>query len=111
MNKHKFKILILSELLDVQTLSIQERGRLIIGGMIDPDAERVFFLRGDGKTLIAHFNWFTPNPKYKPDFNNLEIIDYGQTIKLGTYEVAARTILLDLDPDYEVSPASSNFMK
>lgn len=111
MNKHKYKILILSQLLDVQNLSVNERRRLIIGGMVDPEQERIFFLRGDGTSLIVNFNWFTSSNKPKPNYNELAIVDYGQTIKLGSYEVPSRSLFIDHDPEYVESPTSSNFMK
>ena len=31
----------------------------------------------------------------------LEIIDYGHTVKLGGYEASTRSILVDLDPEYK----------
>lgn len=35
-----------------------------------------------------------------PDFAGLRLTDYGRTIALGDYEVAADAILNELDPEY-----------
>lgn len=50
-------------------------------------------IRGDGQKILVPCDWFKSNPVCKPDFNDLEIIDCGQTIRLGKYEAASDAIL------------------
>ena len=36
----------------------------------------------------------------RPDFNELSVIDCGQTVQLGDYEAAVDAILYEYDPEY-----------
>lgn len=41
----------------------------------------------DGSTRVVPFDWFIPGGSgTKPDFNDIEIIDDGLTLRLGEYE-------------------------
>jgi hypothetical protein len=41
------------------------------------------------------------NAKVEPNFQELDIVDHGQAVKLGEYEASTRSILIDLDPEYK----------
>lgn len=47
------------------------------------------------KEIKIPFGWFNPHskPSVYPDFSDVEVIDYGQTLRLGNYEVAADVLL------------------
>lgn len=70
--------------------------RLITGGSVDFNNRAVFLYTGKMKRLIVPFDWFVsffrPIP-IVPDFNDLQIIDYGQTVRLGEYEASTPAIL------------------
>jgi hypothetical protein len=71
---------------------------LFIGGVADPDDEVVVLYRGDLERLVVPFAWFKPRPRSpRPDFAALSITDFGQTIRLGEYEVAADALLYEFD--------------
>jgi hypothetical protein len=89
------------ELKAVQKLSLIKRRRYFIAGYTDFDNQQLVLFRGDGSVVIAAFSMFQPSPINSPDFNDLEIIDYGQGVRLGSYEASTRSILIDLDPEYK----------
>lgn len=43
----------------------------------------------DGDQVEIPFSWFKANGKDAPNFGDVEIIDDGQTIRLGKYEADA----------------------
>lgn len=90
------------EMMEVISLDISEKIRLIIGGYADFNNNCLVLIRGDGFKFIAPFNIFTPNSQYSPDFNDLSFIDYGNTVKLGGYEASTDAILYELDPTYKL---------
>ena len=62
-----------------------------------PERKRLVVLFDDYTyTKFIPFDWFEPNPTDKPDF--IEIIDEGQTLCLGKYEVAIDTIRKEFGP-------------
>lgn len=36
----------------------------------------------------------------KPDFNDFEVIDHGQTLRFGKYEASFDSVLYEMDPEY-----------
>lgn len=55
--------------------------------------------RGDLSRLAVPFDWFEPSgDKTSPDFRDVEVIDWGQTLRLGKYEAAVDAILYEFDP-------------
>lgn len=73
-----------------------------IGGHVNRDEKRVKFIRGNLKSIKVPFDWFTPaGDGVHPDFDDLKVDDYGETVALGEYEVSTRSILRDFDPAYE----------
>ncbi len=95
----EIQLLKLDDLFEV--LGSAHRGNLFIGGAVAPAAKSIVLIRGDLTSLVVPFSWFTPRPNGpKPDFTDFEVIDSGQTIKLGDYEAAADAVLYEFDPEF-----------
>jgi hypothetical protein len=94
-------ILKIEELQEVLALPTADKRRLITAGYADFSLRQLVLFRGDGTSVIAPFGMFEPSGTTAPDFNELEFIDYGHTVKLGDYEASTRSILIDLDPEYK----------
>lgn len=93
------KLLEFDELIDV--LTSPDRNNLFIGGAVDEDGEAVLLYRGNVEPLVVPLSWFVnesspsrANPKA------FSVDDYGQTIRLGTFEAAADAILYEFDPAF-----------
>jgi hypothetical protein len=71
-------------------------GKYFIEGTVD-FKNKVLILIQTGenkKNVYIPFSWFKSTPEGpEPDFYDFEIIDSGQTIRLGYYEAASDTIL------------------
>lgn len=73
----------------------------ILQAVVDFDDEVVLLLRGNLERLAVPFEWFLElDPKHVPDFENVRIEDYGQTLELGEHDVAIDAILYEFDPEY-----------
>lgn len=93
------KLLPVEELVEV--LSSQNRADLFIGAATDPDADLVLLYRGDLQPLVVPLEWFRRRQGGpRPALSDVEIIDYGQGVRLGQYEAASDAILYELDPGY-----------
>jgi hypothetical protein len=56
--------------------------------------------RGSLEKLAVPFAWFRSSPgSAKPNFEDLEVTDGGQTVRLGQYEAAADAILYEFDSE------------
>lgn len=74
---------------------------LILGGAVDRGSSTITLVRGDLTRLTLPFTFFTDVPAtVKPDFDDLEVIDFGQTLRLGEYEAEADAILYEVDDDH-----------
>jgi hypothetical protein len=74
---------------------------LLLGGMADEEAQAVVLIRGNLESLTVPFDWFASEEgSTKPDFRDLEVIDCGQTLRLGEYEAATDAILYAFDAEY-----------
>jgi len=80
------------EVIEIQKLSISEQAKYIILAEVKLDRNILFFIRGNGAGGSVSLDCFTPG-KETPDFNQVEIIDYGQTVRFGDYEAAADYII------------------
>ncbi len=87
--------------LEIQRMSANEKRRYFQAGYADFTLQQLVLFRGDGTSVIAPFAMFKPTPNETPDFHDLEIIDYGQAVRLGGYEASTRSILIELDPEYK----------
>lgn len=84
-----------------EVLLSPRRDDLFIGGVASGAAESVVLYTGGLRPLVVPRGWFTARPGGpKPDFDDLEVIDYGQTVRLGAYEAAADALLYEFDAAY-----------
>ncbi len=86
-----------NELVDV--MRDERRDDLFIGGVVDREDAALVLYRGNLDRLVVPLEWFEARPKARPSFSAFAIIDGGQTVKLGAYEVAADAILYAFDSD------------
>lgn len=96
-NLGSLKVLPPIELEVVLSLPESQKRRYFVAAYADFDNKQVVLCRGDGTNIMVAFVLFEPNAATIPDFTNLSIGDYGQTVKLGDYEASARSILLAAD--------------
>ncbi len=75
----------------------EERARYIIMARVDFDQSLLIFVRANGANGTIDLKFFTPNAIETPDFDQLEIIDFGRTIKFGNYEAATDSILEEVE--------------
>jgi hypothetical protein len=82
-------------------LASEERDDRFIGVMVDHEDQAVILYRGNLEQVVEPFASFPERPHYpKPDFTDVEVTDYGQTLRLGDYEAATSAILYGVDADY-----------
>lgn len=70
-----------------------------IGGVVDHEDKALLLYRGSLDRLVVPFSWFRASGIKRPDFDDFEIIDGGQTVRLGQFEAAADAILFEFDPE------------
>lgn len=96
--EHKQLALWLNELKDLRR-NRELAGHYFIEGCAHQEDELVELIRGDLTKLMIPFSWFTVSGDgLVPDFHDFQIIDCGQTVRLGKYEAAGDAILYDFDP-------------
>lgn len=84
-----------------QALRAPHRADLAIAGLVDDKLQTVTLWRGDLRPLVVPWAAFKQSGSGPtPDFRRFQIIDYGQTIRLGEYEAATDALLYEFDPDY-----------
>jgi hypothetical protein len=83
-----------------EVLSADTRGDHFVGGAVNPVEEVVVLYRGSFDRLSVPLTWFQRISDAQPDFADFEVIDYGQTVRFGEFEVATDAILYDFDPEY-----------
>lgn len=84
-----------------EVLLDDRRDHLVIGGIVDHCTEHLTLWRGSFDPLPVPFAAFAPSGNgVCPDFERFRVIDYGQTIQLGSYEAATDSFLYEFDPDY-----------
>lgn len=87
------------DLFDV--LAAPNAADLFIGGLVNNEDAKLVLYRGNFDYLIVPFSWFTAGPgSPQPDFSDFEVIDWGNTIRLGQYEGASDAVLYEFDADY-----------
>lgn len=75
------------EIEEIHSMAEVLQRQYVVSGYVNLDQRIMILFRGDGTSMKLSFNVFTPSPVETPDFEQFDIIDYGQTIKLGNYEV------------------------
>jgi hypothetical protein len=98
-NISELKTLPTEEITTIHSFPIAEKRRYFVAGYVNYDYQLVMLFRGDGTSIQLSWQWFEPSGNETPDFHQFDIIDHGQTIKLGSYEVSARSILIERDPE------------
>lgn len=84
-----------------EVLESDNRPDLFIGGSVSHVTETITFWRGNVMPLTVPFSAFEKSGDgTRPDFNELSVIDCGQTVQLGDYEAAVDAILYEYDPEY-----------
>ncbi len=69
-----------------------------VGGVVDHEDEAVVLYRGNLERLVVPLSWFRASGRgAKPEFDDFEIIDGGQSVRFGDYEAASDAILYDFD--------------
>lgn len=92
-------LLPLEELLDV--LASPHREDFLIGGSVSLEDRSIVLHRGSLEPLVVPMSWFrVGGTGCEPNFLDFEIIDGGQTVRLGEYEAAADAIFYELDREY-----------
>lgn len=71
-----------------------------VGAGYNEDDDAIVLYRGNLSAVIVSVDDFEPNPRTEPDATDLEIVDWGQTLRLGDYQVPADAILYERDPEF-----------
>lgn len=84
-----------------EVLDSPRRDELFIGGVVDGQDRVVVLYRGTLEPLLVPADWFTPSGNgTRPDFDDFEVTDFGQTVRLGDYESSVDAILYEFDAEY-----------
>lgn len=82
-----------------EILGSVRRAELFVG--INMSEEAVVLYRGNLEPLIVPLQWFPTHARAsRPDASALAVTDFGQTIRMGEYEIAADAILYEFDQAY-----------
>jgi hypothetical protein len=89
-----------------EVLAAEDPEDYFVGGVVDREDHALVLYRGNFERLVLPLSWFHAQHRgTKPDFDDFEVVDGGQTVRLGRYEAATDAIL------YEHDPASRRRMK
>lgn len=98
-----------SQLEYAQSLSEAEKRNLIISGYIDFTLRRAIFFRADGTSLVVSMNWFAnSNAEHTEDFDDLEILNQGKSVRLGKCLYSSKNIIYDVDNEQSLKNESLN---
>lgn len=82
-------------------LRATNRDDLFVGGVVSRDDSAVVLYRGNLEPLVVPVSWFGISADgVRPNFDDFEVIDSGQTIRLGDYEAASDAILYEHDAEF-----------
>ena len=99
--EHGVRVLATDELAEVLSAPARERADLFIAGVADEVDRAVILYRGTLDPVTVPLGWFGRRPDGPtPDLRDLQIIDYGQTVRMGQYEASTDSILYEYDPGY-----------
>ena len=91
------KLLPIEEITEV--LASPDREDSFIGGIVDKENALVILYRGNLEPLSLPLSWFEAGPNSpQPDPDDFNVIDFGQTVRLGDFEAGAEAILYEFDP-------------
>ena len=92
-----FKLLPLEEIAEI--FASPESEDYFIGGIVDKENDSVILYRGNVEPITLPLSWFEAGPNSpQPDPDDFEVIDFGQTIRLGKFEAGTEAILYEFDP-------------
>jgi DNA-binding Xre family transcriptional regulator len=95
-----------------EVLEADNRANLLIGGFVNAAAQTITLWRGNLESLTVPFSAFEPGGSgAKPDFSDLEVIDGGQTVRLGDYEAAVDALLYEYDPEFRRAAAKQRWQE
>lgn len=84
-----------------EALAADTRQDLVLGVLVSVDREALVLVRGNLDRMVVPWSWFRPTPSgLAPNFDDVEVIDSGLTIRLGQYEAAVEAILYEFDRDF-----------
>ncbi len=90
--KKHFSRLSIVELAEVLTSPNPEN--YIIACRYIEEVESLLITKGDFTTFFIHQNTLLGRPT-KPDFDDIEVIDYGLTLRLGSFEACGQILIED----------------
>ncbi len=83
-----------------EVLADKRPENFFIGGVADTEDRALVLYRGSLERIVVPFSWFrSASRNAKPNFDDFEVIDNGQTVRLGKYEAAVDAILYEFDPE------------
>lgn len=93
------RLLLLEEIGEI--LASQDSEDSFIGGVVDKENGSVILYRGNLEPLTLPLSWFEAGPNSpQPNLDDFEIIDFGQTVRLGEFEAATEAILYEFDSQF-----------
>jgi hypothetical protein len=85
----------------VEVLGSDNSTDLLIGGEVIPARSEILLYRGNLEPLTVPLQWFASRSGSPgPDLTAFAVTDYGQTVRLGSYEASTDAILYEFDEDY-----------
>jgi DNA-binding Xre family transcriptional regulator len=91
------KLLPLEEIAEI--IASPESEDFFIGAMVDKENGTAILYRGNLDAITLPLTWLEAEPNStQPDFDDFEITDFGQTVRLGEYEAGTEAILYEFDP-------------
>ena len=94
-----YRFLATSDLLAVMTA--ENAADRLVGVLVSRETAELVLVRGDASTMAVPFTWFHVTPTgVAPDFDDVEVVDFGIGLRLGSYEAAVEAILYELDRDF-----------
>ncbi len=80
----------------MRVLASERRRDLLVGAAVVSRGRVVVVYRGSLEPLVVPYAWFASRPEGpRPDFGDVEVIDHGQTLRLGAYEAATDALLYE----------------
>jgi len=100
---------VLNEFELVEALESSDPWRLLVIGRVLMLSRQVILVTAGLERICVPFAWFEHSGTTSPNFDQLEIIDSGQTVKLGEYEASSDAILEEFSVDYKINTYQAGF--
>jgi hypothetical protein len=99
----RWNLLRKDQLISILSKPINIRRDLAIGIQVLKGIKKIRILRGDMEPIYISMENFTPNSLgLMPDFNEVEIMEFGHFIRFGEYEASLSGILYECDRDFRL---------